>query len=403
MIVPKSLKNCKTAIDFREYIDRTHVKKASKWGGRQFVNGAGKQNTSLYILIKCLDKIARKATPNQADALKASLSKLKELDQSATAQLKTQTRFAKIITTVKQFFGYSAKARTKLEKRIQQKINALSPQKPPTDKIPSQPSLIEKTPVEPNKLKTTPHPTAAALNPLQDAAYDSVYIDFSFVYSRAKLASYYSRPDVIMIASAGRSGSTLMTDAMVANVSDRKILKTHLLPPDNRFHGKIIFIFSNPDKAAESVLHRCLNDKSFFIEHFEHIETSDIEWLNNIKLMQTEEQNLLSYDALGCHQHLQKWFSLKHADLQNAQVLAIKYENLWDNETIQTLKEFLKTENLNLPKKIERGHNSSELNPVENSYRNLYNLGSFENPRYKAYDQARILWEKAPPYQYFSL
>lgn len=121
--ISKKLKHCKTVADLGTYVDHMHVKKPSMWGGRRFVNVAGKQSTSIYSLMKCLDKISRKASPDQVEALKEIFKKLKDLDNAAEVQLKAQTRFAKILTKLKQLFGHSAKARAKLENAIQRRIS----------------------------------------------------------------------------------------------------------------------------------------------------------------------------------------------------------------------------------------------------------------------------------------
>src|ERR1700738_3483663 len=85
-----------------------------------------------------------------------------------------------------------------------------------------------------------------------------VYGEDFFISKRGQLEPYYRHKHVVMIASPGRSGSTLLTDLMKKYALKYRVIKTHLLPPDTRYKGKILFIFSNPDKAAESALHLVL-------------------------------------------------------------------------------------------------------------------------------------------------
>lgn len=221
-------------------------------------------------------------------------------------------------------------------------------------------------------------------------------------------AKYWYQDNVVLIASTGRSGSTVLTDAIDGCFGKKlKIDKTHNLPPDRRFKGKILFIFSNPDLAAESALHMTIKDALFGAYHFQNIESSDQKWLEKISSTtnQTEEDNLLAYDALGCYEHLLQWLHIKthRANWMNGQILAIKYENLWSDEVRREVNRFLKMNNFSLPPKKERGYSEADLDPREILFRRLYNLGTWGNPHYSAYDAARELWEKAPSVQYLNL
>jgi len=214
--------------------------------------------------------------------------------------------------------------------------------------------------------------------------------------------------DVILIASPGRSGSTMLTDVAKKCRTHQKILKTHLLPPSSQFVGKILFIFSNPDQAAESALHRVLNSPSNGKTHFLNVESSDYRWFKKIgenANNQTETNNLLGYDALGCVKQLEEWLHNKTqpCDLQSAQILAIKFEHLWEPETAQAIKEFLQISSFKLPPRLERGYDAKALSSKELAFRKVYNLGTDEQPYYRAYDKARELWEQAPPFQFLNL
>lgn len=228
-----------------------------------------------------------------------------------------------------------------------------------------------------------------------------------FIAKRSQLKPYYNMKNVVMIASTGRSGSTMLTQQMSKYAINYNVVKTHLLPPESRFKGKILFIFSNPDKAAESALFMTLHRDGFGRRHFVHVETADRDWLKKIGDAhdQTEEDNLLSYDALGCAQHLEEWFHLRTlpCNLEEAQILAIKFENLWERNTVEAIKKFLKLKEFRLPPKRERGYDANELFPHELGFRKKYNLGTDSEPRYAAYDKARALWEQAQPFQFFKI
>jgi hypothetical protein len=228
-----------------------------------------------------------------------------------------------------------------------------------------------------------------------------------FVSHDDEFMKYLDREDVLLIASPGRSGSTLLTSAAKKHAIGYKVVKTHRLAP-KKFKGKILFIFSNPDQAAESALFLTLHFKNWGNPHFSHVFSSDQKWLKKIggdARKQTLENNYLSYDALGVGKHLKKWLidAVAPSSLYKANVLAIKYENLWDVETRSAIMQFLSLEHWDLPEKKQRGYLESQLTEEEKSYRKLYNSGSSDNPRYEAYDTARQLWILAPPFQFLKL
>ena len=229
--------------------------------------------------------------------------------------------------------------------------------------------------------------------------------DFLFITNESQLKKF-QHSNTIMVASTGRSGSTLLTEAVVKAKKKSTILKTHILPPNNKYKGKIIFIFSNPDKAVESILHLTIDNDLLGKYHFSHVKTSDQNWLLKIgsTSKQTIEDNLLAYDALGYYQHLVEWLQKTTPSTQSkAQIMAIKYENLWDDETILALKKFLKVKFFSLPPKQERGYSLNQLNPKEITFKEIYNLGTYESPIYRAYDNARNIWNEAQAIQYLNL
>lgn len=235
-----------------------------------------------------------------------------------------------------------------------------------------------------------------------------VYAEDDFIATRDQFTEYARDKNIILIASPGRSGSTMLTDAITKCKGKSKVLKTHLLPPDTSFQGKILFIFSNPDQAAESALYRVLHSRSNGKTHFSHVESADGLWfkaLGENGHNQTETNNLLTYDALGCAIQLEEWLHnrARICDLQDAQILAIKYEHLWDPETVQAIKAFLKLKTFELPQKKSRGYTTDDLTANELAFRKKHNLGTNEEPLYRAYDKARELWLGAPSYQFLML
>lgn len=231
--------------------------------------------------------------------------------------------------------------------------------------------------------------------------------DATFIAKRESLKRYENRSDVVVIASTGRSGSTMLTSQINKYAPKHRVLKTHLLPPDQSFKGKVIFIFSNPDQAAESALYMTFHYKGFEERHFKHVETADRGWLKKIggPGCQTKQHNLLSYDALRTYEHLNVWLhtQTKPSDFKNGQILAVKYENLWDESVVQAIRDFLDIPLFKLPPQSARGHKESKLYSIEIAMKKMYNLGTATKPRYAAYDDARLLWEQAPPFQFLEI
>lgn len=85
------------------------------------------------------------------------------------------------------------------------------------------------------------------------------------------------------------------------------------------------------------------------------------------------------------------------------QILALKYENLWDPETIDAIRAFLNLDSFSLPSFRERGYDESQLSQREILFKKEYNLGTNKNPKYSAYNQARILWKRAPAFQFLEV
>jgi hypothetical protein len=217
---------------------------------------------------------------------------------------------------------------------------------------------------------------------------------------------YLQDSQCLVVASPGRSGSTLLVKSLTKSAPRRAVLKTHQFVP-KEFKGKVLFIFSQPDRAAESALHKLLEDHVFGKLHFEHLFTSDKEWLSEIgndTRRQSLQHNLLSYDALGTGVHLQKWLFdwVVPVSKETAQIMAIKYEYLWDDATQEAIREFCALDHFQLPARKERGCEEKKMSSLERLFRRIYNEELKDPPEYKAYDHARKIWENAPPFQYLS-
>lgn len=237
----------------------------------------------------------------------------------------------------------------------------------------------------------------------------NAFANWSVAIDRTELENFSSDKLVVFIASTGRSGSTLLTETIAKYAKECRVVKTHLLPPKNKnMKAKMIFIFSNPDLSAESALHYTIASKVVGVAHFEQMETSDRFWLDHVigdSTQQTVQNNLLSYDALGCFEHLSEYLYNRSipCSVNFSNLLAIKYENLWDPLTIQAIKNFLNFSDFELPSHIKRGYSLKQLSSQEILFRNTYNKGTYEDPRYGAYDKAREIWQKAQGFQYLKV
>lgn len=227
-----------------------------------------------------------------------------------------------------------------------------------------------------------------------------------FIETSDGFSPYLNDPRALIVASPGRSGSTLLTKSLAKAAGSRTVLKTHQFV-SSAFKGKVLFIFSQPDRATESALRKLLKDPQFSYLHFQHIFTSDKAWFGKNSeeaRRQTLEHNLLAYDALGTTLHLQRWLLdwARPSSPKTAQILAIKYEHLWDIATQKAIQTFCGLDHLELPPRKERGCKERNLSSLERTLRKASNKQNKSPPEYPAYDQAREIWEKAPPFQYLS-
>ena len=225
-----------------------------------------------------------------------------------------------------------------------------------------------------------------------------------FIRRAEELAPYSKKSDFIMVASEGRSGSTMLTEQLQKYIHPRKVLKTHMLPPPqaSSYELKTIFIFADPCLAAESVLHKCLITPGFANAHFRNMEGADQNWLAKLggPKGQNAKHNLLSEDVLGVTNQLECWLykRTKPTTPEKATIFAVKSEDLWNEETLEALRAFIHVPNFELPEYRPRGQ--YKLSKMEKYFRKLYNQGTETEPKYAAYERARFLWNIAPSYQY---
>ncbi len=227
-----------------------------------------------------------------------------------------------------------------------------------------------------------------------------------FAERRGDLAQYQNAPKAIAITSPGRSGSTLLFNAVIDSANPKEsVIKTHLLPFSWR--GKILFIFSNPDLAAESTQHILLKNSPFMYKHFLHVEGSDILWFlkSGRKSQQTVDNSLLTYDALNITNQLRCWLHTKviPSPQSEATILAIKFENLWDDDVVEDIRLFLNHPHFTLPPQKSRGITLKDLKEKERNIRLKNNIGTPEHPIYPAYDRAREIWQEAAPLTYLKI
>ncbi len=227
-----------------------------------------------------------------------------------------------------------------------------------------------------------------------------------FVSSYKEYESICNDTNVIVVGSVGHSGSTMLYEAVVESCEDRPVIKTHCLPPPkDRFQGKIIYIYSDPHKSIESLIHKATGTLK---AHMRNMQTGDKELSDELSQGFYDDkemilkQRLLQQDLYGYFVHLDCWLRrLPICDPEQANVLAIKYENLWEEESIKAIRFFLQDDSFQLPFYRPRG--DYELTAVEINARNAMNLGSKEHPRYKAYDDAWNIWNTTPSIQWSNL
>lgn len=144
--------------------------------------------------------------------------------------------------------------------------------------------------------------------------------------------------DSIVVASLGRSGSTVLYRALVRKMRqgtyrdtlDMKeyesgtVYKTHDLAPSKLPKNVgVIFTYTHPHDIVRSVLNREQDKGTRWVrKHFEHLKAD----FSNYK-------RILEFDALNLEQNFESWY--KSHDYP---VMCIKYEAMWDN--IKAIRKF---------------------------------------------------------------
>jgi hypothetical protein len=159
------------------------------------------------------------------------------------------------------------------------------------------------------------------------------------IYSQKNRASRY--PNAIIVGGLGRCGTKLICKSLKkSGILKKKIFldridqqkeymngfcyKTHDYPPDNLpVNVKLIYMFGNPMNTAISA-HKQIN-KWGYLHHY-HLNSKLYKFNND----------LFYNDTLLLCKHFDAWYKE-----QNFEFISIKYEALYNAETIEVLSRFL--------------------------------------------------------------
>lgn len=172
---------------------------------------------------------------------------------------------------------------------------------------------------------------------------------------RAILLELVNKNNAIIIAGLGRCGTTLLYDSIIRNhyynfsndiinmsrftegYKDGFIYKSHDYPPKSLpTNVKIVFMFGNPYNTVIST-HRRINE--WGIMHHRHL---------NSKLFETND-NIFYKDTLGLELLFDSWYKS-----QNFEFLSLRYESLYNKNTIRILGEYLGMNLKLFPKKARK-------------------------------------------------
>ena len=156
---------------------------------------------------------------------------------------------------------------------------------------------------------------------------------------RRALKPLFSK-NAFIVAGLGRCGTTLMYNAITktSNATKEKkflarfgeqdryvkgtIYKTHDLPPAHLPpHVKLVFMFGNPMNAALSGFHEFEDDR-----HYHHVGSDRF----------GHRENIFTEDILLLEKHFDSWYRP-----QNFEFIAIRYESLYEEQTLDMLEEYL--------------------------------------------------------------
>lgn len=148
--------------------------------------------------------------------------------------------------------------------------------------------------------------------------------------------------EAIIIAGLGRCGTTLLHNSIVQNhyykghkqiikfsndiinYNNGIIYKTHDYPPSNLLNNvKVIFMFGNPMNTAIST-HRRINE--WGKSHHYHLGSEKF----------VENDDILSNDSLNLYNLFKAWIKS-----QNFEFLSLRYESLYNEPSLELLREYL--------------------------------------------------------------
>jgi len=150
----------------------------------------------------------------------------------------------------------------------------------------------------------------------------------------------YAKPP-ILIAGLGRCGTTLVRDTIInsssyvrskkfvrkiedASFSKNTVYKTHCYPPISLPKNlKVIFLFGNPVDIVISTYYK-INEWGRL--HHQHLQSDDF----------IPNDSILTNDTLNLYHQFNQWYKY-----QSFTFISVKYEYLYDKETIKFIADYL--------------------------------------------------------------
>lgn len=187
----------------------------------------------------------------------------------------------------------------------------------------------------------------------------------------------------IIVSGLGRSGTTLLYNSLIQNHFFQRMpfmatfseifeyditglaFKTHAYPPETLDkHFKLVYLFGNPYNTILST-HRRINEWGKL--HHEHLGSKDFK----------PNDSILYEDTFHLINHFDKWYKK-----QNYSFITIKYEYLYDKNTLDELSTFLGFKVKLFPQRLRKtnwqNHPLGKI--VEQTYKELYEkINSAEN------------------------
>jgi hypothetical protein len=202
-------------------------------------------------------------------------------------------------------------------------------------------------------------------------------------------------PYAVVVASCGRSGSTMLTRALAQSavrdvfhgfdgllpkkVAEKAVIeyawrlddtrlrpgfiyKTHDLPPERFFENeRYIYTYSSPRQVIPSIIQKMSREgKKWIRQHAHHLN-------GNVN----PRKKMIKDDSLNLINNIEKWI-----DIESNKVLCIEYDNIWNKK--DEIHEFTGID-LKLPKKRSRSSSTEDLTDEE-----LYHLKNLQKKYKKA-------------------